>query len=688
MTFKHSNRTWALALLMFAAACKSGTETTSTGSSLPEGVKFIEPSYIDSTVKPGDDFYQYANGTWLKNNAIPASETRWGSFNLLEDFNQKVLHELLDEAAAKKGAAKGSPEQMVGDLYASGMDSAAIEKAGIKAIESELAAIEKMATPADLFKEIARETQLGMNPLWSIYVGPDDKNVSKNVCNVWQGGLGLPDRDYYLKPDSQNAAIIKQYSAHIINMLKLGGSSDSLAKVQAASILKMETEMAKISMDRVAMRDPYKVYNKFSVADLSKQTKGMDWSAYLQDVGIKGQDTLLVGQPAFVNGLVAMMNTISINDWKAYLRWHMLSNMAPYMAKAFDEEHFNFYGKTLRGQQEQKPRWKRVLNVVDGAVGEQLGKMYTDKYFTEAAKKRMNELVSNLQSAFEARIKTLDWMSAETQTKAIEKLNTFIKKIGYPDKWRDYTGLEITRDNYVTNILASNRFDYNFMINKLGKPVDKTEWGMTPPTVNAYYNPAFNEIVFPAGILQYPFFDMSVDDAAIYGGIGAVIGHEMTHGFDDQGAQYAADGNLKDWWTADDKKRFETKTDAVKTQYDNYTILNGKKVNGALTLGENIADLGGVTIAYDAFKKTKQGQGSEKIDGFTPDQRFFLSWAQVWRQNIRDEEAAQRLVTDPHSPGEHRCNGPLSNFQPFYDAFNVQPGQKMYKAPEARAKVW
>lgn len=688
MTFKHSNRTWALAMLLFAAACKSGTETTSTGSSLPEGVKFIEPSYIDSTVKPGDDFYQFANGTWLKNNAIPASETRWGSFNLLEDFNQKVLHELLDQAAAKKDAAKGSPEQMVGDLYASGMDSSAIEKAGIKAIESELAAIEKMASPADLFNEIARETQLGMNPLWSIYIGPDDKNVSKHVCNVWQGGLGLPDRDYYLKPDSQNAAIFKQYSAHVFNMLKLSGTPDSLAKIQAASILKMETEMAKISMDRVAMRDPYKVYNKFSVADLNKQTPGMDWSAYLQAVGIKGQDTLLVGQPAFFKGIVGMMNTLSINDWKAYLRWHMLSSMSPYMAKAFDEEHFNFYGKTLRGQQEQKPRWKRVLNVVDGAVGEQLGKMYTDKYFTEAAKKRMNELVSNLQTAFQVRIQNLDWMSTETKTKAIEKLNTFIKKIGYPDKWRDYTGLEINRTNYVANILASNRFDYNYMINKLGKPVDKTEWGMTPPTVNAYYNPAFNEIVFPAGILQYPFFDMSVDDAAIYGGIGAVIGHEMTHGFDDQGAQYAADGNLKDWWTADDKKRFEAKTGAVKTQYDNYTILNGKNVNGALTLGENIADLGGVTIAYEAFKKTKQAQSNEKIDGFTPDQRFFLSWAQVWRQNIRDEEAAQRLVTDPHSPGEHRCNGPLSNFQPFYDAFNVQPGQKMYKAPEARAKVW
>ncbi|MGI9191504.1 MAG: M13 family metallopeptidase [Chitinophagaceae bacterium] len=688
MTIKQKNVLLGTALALLAASCSNTPENKTVGTSLPEGVKFIEPSYIDSTVKPGDDFYQFANGTWLKNNAIPASETRWGSFNLLEDFNQKVLHELLDEAAAKKGATKGSPEQMVGDLYACGMDSAAIEKAGLNALASELAAIDNMQNTTDLLNEIARETKNGLNPLWSIYVGPDDKNVSKNVCNVWQGGLGLPDRDYYLKPDSQYAAIFKQYSAHVFNMLKLSGTPDSLAKIQAASILKMETEMAKISMDRVAMRDPYKVYNKFSLADLNKQTPGMDWSAYLQQIDIKGQDTLLVGQPAFLKGMTSMLKTISINDWKAYLRWHMLSNMAPYMAKAFDEEHFNFYGKTLRGQQEQKPRWKRVLNVVDGAVGEQLGKMYTDKYFTEAAKKRMNELVSNLQSAFEARIKTLDWMSAETQTKAIEKLNTFIKKIGYPDKWRDYTGLEISRDNYVANVLASNRFDYNYMINKLGKPVDKTEWGMTPPTVNAYYNPAFNEIVFPAGILQYPFFDMSVDDAAIYGGIGAVIGHEMTHGFDDQGAQYAADGNLKDWWTADDKKRFEAKTGAIKTQYDNYTILNGKNVNGALTLGENIADLGGVTIAYDAFKKTKQGQSKEKIDGFSPDQRFFLSWAQVWRQNIRDEEAAQRLVTDPHSPGEHRCNGPLSNFQPFYDAFNVQPGQKMYKAPEARAKVW
>ena len=427
---------------------------------------------------------------------------------------------------------------------------------------------------------------------------------------------------------------------------------------------------------------------EFALADLTAKTPGMDWKMLLENMNVKNEDTLLVAQPDFFAALSGMIKTTPIDDWKVYLKWHLVSGMAGYLSKDFDQESFNFYGKVMRGQQEQKPRWKRVLSVVDGAVGEQLGKMYTDKYFTAEAKKRMLELVNNLEVAFEARIKTLDWMSDSTKAKANEKLHSFIKKIGYPDNWRDYTGLEIVRDSYVKNVLASNAFDYNYMISKLGKPVDKTEWGMTPPTVNAYYNPAFNEIVFPAGILQYPFFDLSVDDAAIYGGIGAVIGHEMTHGFDDQGCQYAADGNLKNWWSMDDKARFDAKTKMVKEQYDAYTILDGKHVNGALTLGENIADLGGVTIGYDAFKRTKQGQSNEKIDGFTPDQRFFLSWAQVWRQNIREEEAAQRLVTDPHSPGEHRCNGPLSNFAPFYAAFNVKEGNKMYKPEAARAKVW
>jgi putative endopeptidase len=362
--------------------------------------------------------------------------------------------------------------------------------------------------------------------------------------------------------------------------------------------------------------------------------------------------------------------------------------MSGYMSHNFDQEHFNFYGKVMRGQQEQKPRWKRVLQVVDGSVGDQLGKMYTDKYFTADAKKRMLELVNNLEAAYENRINNLDWMSDSTKSKAKDKLHAFIKKIGYPDKWKDYAGLEITRDSYAKNIMASSVFEYKFMISKLGKPVDKTEWGMTPPTVNAYYNPAFNEIVFPAGILQYPFFEKNSDDAVIYGAIGGVIGHEMTHGFDDQGCQYAADGNLKNWWSKEDKNRFDAKTNMVKDQYDGYTILDNKHVNGALTLGENLADLGGVTIAYDAFKKTKQGQSNDKIDNLTPDQRFFMSWAQVWRANIRDEEAATRLVTDPHSPGIHRCNGPLSNFTPFYAAFNVKEGNKMYKPEAQRAKVW
>lgn len=689
MNIKHV--LWATVVMAGSLAACNETSTSTAGkqySSLPEGQQFIDPSNIDTTVNPADDFYMYANGAWMKRTAIPASETRWGSFNLLEDFNKKALFGILEEAAKIKDAKKGSPEQMVGDLYKSGMDSVTINKAGITAIQSELDQINAIQDVKGLMKEIAREVTVNSNPLFSFYVGPDDKNVTQNIGNLFQGGLGLPDRDYYLKPDAREAEIRKQYVAHITKMLSLAGETPTDAAAHAQTIMQMETAMAKVSMDRVTMRDPYKLYNKYSLTALNTLTPGWNWNEFLQQIKVTNQDTLLVAQPAFFSALAKMMQQTPIADWKVYLKWHTISGMSAYLSSDFDQESFNFYGKIMRGQQEQKPRWKRVLAVVDGAVGEQLGKMYTDKYFTADAKKRMMELVDNLQVAFEARINNLDWMSDSTKTKALEKLHSFIKKIGYPDKWRDYNGLTIVADSYVKNIMASNQFDYAYMISKLGKPVDKKEWGMTPPTVNAYYNPAFNEIVFPAGILQYPFFDLSVDDAAIYGAIGAVIGHEMTHGFDDQGCQYAADGNLKNWWSADDKKRFDAKTKMVVDQFNAFTILDGKHVNGELTLGENIADLGGVTIAYDAFKRTKQGQANEKIDGFTPDQRFFLSWAQVWRQNIRPEEAEQRLVTDVHSPGEHRCNGPLSNFTPFYAAFNVKEGNKMYKPEAQRAKVW
>lgn len=593
-------------------ACNEKIDNGQIASSLPEGKKFLDPANMDTTINPADDFYSYANGGWLKSTTIPASETRWGSFNLLEDFNKKALKGILENASSKTNSKKGSPEQMVGDLFASGMDTAAIDKAGFSSIQMELDKIAAVKDVSTLLDEIARENNVGLNPLFNLYVGPDDKNVTKNIINLFQGGLGLPDKDYYLKNEPRETDIRAKYLAYISKLLTLSGDSAAIADKKAKSIMALETSLAKASLDRVSMRDPYKMYNKFSVASFTAKTPGVDWNILLPKMLLPTKDSVLVGTPNFFIAFSGLLKTTSIEDWKTYLRWHMLNNMAPYMAKEFDSENFNFYGKVMRGQQEQKPRWKRVLSVVDNAVGEQLGKMYTDKYFTADAKKRMMELVNNLEEAYENRINALDWMSDTTKTKAKEKLHSFIKKIGYPDKWRDYTGLEVSRDSYVKNILASNKFDYQYMISKLGKEVDKTEWGMTPPTVNAYYNPAFNEIVFPAGILQYPFFEKSADDAVIYGAIGGVIGHEMTHGFDDQGCQYAADGNLKNWWSADDKKRFDAKTKMVKEQYDGYTILEDKHVNGALTLGENIADLGGVTIAFEAFKKQNKDRAMRR----------------------------------------------------------------------------
>lgn len=680
-------------LLMFAvgscfllsAACNSKSEEEYT--SMPEGISFIETSYMDTTIKPGDNFYDYAGGTWRKNNPVPASETRWGAFDMLSEFNKTVLKDLT-EGAAKNPGDKNTPSQMVGDMFTSGMDTAAIEKAGIEPIAADLKEIENLVDKKGMQDLLAKMTKEGGNPLFSFYVSTDDKDVTQYMSGLWQGGLSLPDRDYYLKNETRENNIREKYVAHIAKMFELAGETPEAAKANADVVMQMETKLAKASMDRTAMRDPYKTYNKFGIKNFAQQADNFNWNNYLQQIGVQNQDSILVGQPQFFASLDNMIANESMADWKTYLKWHTITGAASFLSSKFDNENFEFFGKVLSGQLEQKPRWKRVLSMVNGAVGHQLGKLYVEKYFTPEAKQRMGELVDNLQETFGERIEKLDWMSAETKVKAKEKLNTFVKKIGYPDNWRSYDGLEISADNYIANIKASNVFDFNYMMNKLGKPVDKTEWHMTPQTVNAYYNPSFNEIVFPAGILQYPFFTLGADDAVIYGAIGAVIGHEMTHGFDDQGSQYAADGNLKNWWTDEDKTKFEAKTKMVVDQFNNYKILDDKAVNGQLTLGENIADLGGVTIAYEAFKKTPQGQGSEKIDGFTPDQRFFLSWAQVWRLNIVDEEAAKRLVTDPHSPGIFRCNGPLSNFEPFYQAFNVTEADKMYRPMAERAVIW
>jgi len=684
MNFKYTFAA-GLSLLALASCQQNGKKDNSEAKSER---KLLDPANMDTTVHPGDNFFLYANGTWLKNNPIPASQTRWGSFNELQENNYKALHELLDAAASNKDAKPGSADQKVGDLYRSGMDSATIDKAGITPINGMLKRIDDIKDANGLLAEIAQSQTEGMGQLFGFYVGPDDKHVTTEICQMGQGGLGLPDRDYYFDKDERTTKIRDAYKQYQVTVFKELGEDSVTAMKDAADVYKLESALAGASMTRVEMRDPYKLYNKYNFESFNKLTPGIDWKVMFTNMKAGNQDSFLVGMPKFFTEVSKQLKATPLEVWKKYLKFHTLNDMAPYLSQNVADARFAFYGTTVRGQKEQKPRWQRVLAVVDGSVGELLGQMYVDKHFKPEAKQRMMELLDNLQKTYADRINRLDWMSAVTKQKAIVKLNTFLKKIGYPDKWRDYSKLTIKGNDYVQNIVAASAFEYDYMINKLGKPVDKTEWGMTPPTVNAYYNPAFNEIVFPAGILQYPFFDMNADDAVNYGGIGAVIGHEMTHGFDDQGRLYDADGNLNNWWTSEDSAKFMQKANVVVSQFDGYTVLDSIHVNGHLTLGENLADLGGIAIAYEAFKKTKQGQSNEKIDGFTPDQRFFLSWAQVWRANTTPEELASRIKTDPHSPNIWRCNSPLSNMPEFYKAFDIKPGDKMYRDDATRAKVW
>ena len=503
-----------------------------------------------------------------------------------------------------------------------------------------------------------------------------------------RAALGMPDRDYYLKDDARSTKIRNAYVPYVAQMLQLSGLPKEVAMKGAQDIFSFEKQIAEISMSRVEMRDPYKTYNKFDIATLSRKTPGFDWKALLGMLKIGNVDSVIVGQPEFFAFVGRQLKETPLDTWKMYLRFHTLNDAAPYLSSNVGDARFDFYGKTLRGQQEQTPRWKRMLNTVDGTVGELLGEMYVKKHFQPEAREKMLALVNNLQESYSEHINKLDWMSTETKKRAQQKLGTFLKKIGYPNKWKDYSKLQVSPTDFFQNVEAASAFEYQYNVGKLGRPVDRNEWGMTPPTVNAYYNPAFNEIVFPAGILQYPFYDAKADDAVNYGGIGSVIGHEMTHGFDDQGRQYDAFGNLKDWWTASDAEQFTKKANVVVKQFNNFKVLDTVSVNGELTLGENLADLGGLAISYDAFQKTRQAKEGKKIDGFTPDQRFFLSWAQVWRANTRPEEMASRIVTDPHAPNELRTNAPLSNMEAWYKAFDIKPGAKMYLAPADRAKVW
>lgn len=675
-----SKLTWHIAAL--------GILVTGYTASAQSPTKFIDPNNMDLSVKPGDDFYTYASGTWIKNNPVPAKETRWGSFNVLRDFNINAVKGLVEDAAADKTAPAGSVKKRVGDFFAAAMDSIAIEKLGYSPIKADLEKIKQLKTVQEILDHTVYMRVSGLaSPMFGFGVSQDRKNVTKYLPQLGQGGTTLPDRDYYLKDDSRSVKIREAYTTYMTTLFDLIGYKDVEAQKKAAAVMSIEKKLAEAQMPRVEMRDPYKTYNKFTVTDFSKTTPSIDWAKMMLKLNVNGQDTILVSAPKFFMTFDEMLKSVSLKDWKTYLEWNVLKNAASNLSSPFVAANFAF-NQVQSGQKVQTPRWQRMSQLTDGTIGELLGQLYVAKYFKPDAKLRMTELISNLRKAFEIRIKNLEWMSAPTKEKALAKLNAFVPKIGYPEKWKTYDGLVITRGTYFQNLRNAGAWGYKEMIDQLGKPVDRTRFGMTPPTVNAYYSPTMNEIVFPAGILQFPFFDPNADDAVNYGGIGAVIGHEMSHGFDDSGSQYDKDGNLRNWWTPEDKTKFEAKTKALGEQFDAYTVLDTIHVIGKLTMGENIGDLGGLNAAYTAFKLTSQGQSNEKIDGFTPDQRFFLSWAQVWRGNILPESAAQLIKTDPHSPGPYRTIGAPVNMDAWYEAFDVKPGDKLYKKPEDRIRMW
>ena len=672
-----------VALLALSMGACNQTQKKKTGMN-----KAIDPVNMDKSVKPGDNFYEYVNGGWIKNHPIPPEYSQYGAFTVLYENNQKELKSLVDEISKKKDSKKGSIEQKIRDFYNSGMDTASIEKLGIKAIAPQMEAINNLSSLKDVEKEVADMHKGGVHPLFYFFAGADEKNSSMEIGNLYQGGLGLPDVSYYTNDDAASKKLRAAYELHIAKMFELKGDAAATAKKEAAQVLDLETKLAKTSFTRLQRRVPENNYNKMSLAGLQKTAPGFDWKIYFSQLGLENPGDINVSQLPFFKGMGQIVKETPLSQWKAYLMWKLLSDAAPFLNKAFVQENFNFYGKTMSGQQKMRPRWKRVMGTTSSGLGEALGKLYVEKYFPPESKAYMVKLVGNLRSSFAERIKKLDWMSDATKEKALEKLKAITVKIGYPDKWKDYSTLQIVPDNYFQNVMNASKFAFNRNLKKIGKPVDKTEWGMTPQTVNAYYNPSNNEIVFPAGILQPPFFNKDADDAVNYGAIGVVIGHEMTHGFDDQGRKYDKEGNMNNWWTKEDAKRFSAKTKKLAALYDHYTILDSLHVNGKLTMGENIADLGGLNISYGAYRKSLNGSHPKTIDGFTADQRFFMAFAQVWRQNIRAKELAKRLKTDVHSPGEARVNIPPFNMDAFIKAFNIKAGDKLFIPKDKRAYIW
>ena len=661
---------------------------SAAGAEESSGAPRFSPEYMDRSLSPGVDFYRFADGNWLKNNPVPPDKSRWGAFNELQERNWQLIRAILESCRTNLSAPAKSPAREVGDFFWSAMETNRLEQLGFKPIAADLNRIARLRSKADLFRLLAAFHQRGIAGFFNAQVEPDPKDSSIYALRIAQGGLGLPDRDYYLKD-----AFTKQreaYRAHIAKMLKKLGEPETDAETHAGKILSIETALAQASKTRAEMREPVANYHKFTIADLEQLAPEMAWKTYLHGQKLDHIGHLVVGQPEFLQAEEKLLKEHVLADWQVYLRWHLVRAAAPFLHHAAESEDFAFYQTTLSGTEQPEPRWQRAAHVIDGAIGEALGRLYVEKYFPPAARARMNELIGNLKTVFRDRLEKVDWMTGATRAKALAKFDRFTRKIGYPDKFRDYSTLRIRRADYWDNVQRARQFESRRQFARVGRPVDRAEWDMTPQTVNAYFNPSLNEIVFPAGILQPPFFDMQMDDAVNYGAIGVVIGHEITHGYDDEGRKYDADGNLNDWWTEADGKRFEERAQKVVDQYSSYEPLPGFKVNGRLTLGENIADLGGTSIALEALERAlaKDPSKRKNIDSFTPEQRFFLSLTQIWRTNWREDELKRRLTVDPHSPGQFRAIGPHVNLEQFYQAFDIKPGDPMYRPAEQRAKIW
>lgn len=671
-------------LLCFCALLLSTIQQdVSAGEPLKSG---INKSAMDTSVKPQDDFYLYANGNWLKEYDIPADRSRFGIFDKLRDDAEKNLQIIIEESAQVEDKPYGSDVQKIGDMYLSFMDSARVEKLGISPIKPDLEAIANVQNKTGLIEQIARLEKIGINNPFAPYIFADQKNSKWPIVNFYQGGISMPDRDYYLKDDDRFKNFRTEFVAHMEKMFTMAGIADGKAKAEA--ILALETKIAEYQWTRVDNRDPGKTYNKLSRADLEKLMPDWNWQVYLQGLGIEKEEYFRVYQPSYLEGINGLIKNESLEDWKSYYTWRVLTNAAGLLSSDYALEDFNFYRKTLRGIEQQRPRWKRAVTAVRNALGEVLGKSYVERHFKPEAKARMQTLVDNLLIALKDQINDLEWMTDETKVKAQAKLAKFKAKIGYPDKWIDYSSLEIKRDDLYGNVNRGILFAFNRDVEKLGKPNDPDEWGMTPQTVNAGYNPTKNDITFPAAILQPPFFNMEADDAVNYGAIGAAIGHEILHGFDDKGRMSDGDGNLTNWWTDEDNEEFMKRAQVMIDQYDSYVAIDTMRVNGKLTLGENIADLGGLTLAFKAYQNSLNGKPSQVIDGFTGEERFFLGFGQIWATKFRDEALRNRLLTDVHSPGPYRVLGVLSNMPEFYETFGVKKGDGMYRENDIRVKIW